>query len=206
MALTMAGSSVDVWALIAQNTVREGAAVDLSDSYGSVLHIDAALGTAAAHIGSKILVQVSSAAADDEFWTTIHDFVALVGTNEIEPLITDDPLAAGSTHLHVASTTNYEVGLADGGTILAFVLDNTVANSELVRIVSCVNDASLDILDGTKRNHTLNTSVLSCITATFAIELPMGTLRARVVVDNTYDINGCTVYSRTRVSKVTAVA
>ncbi|MBE3124821.1 MAG: hypothetical protein IMZ57_04095 [Acidobacteria bacterium] len=205
MALTMAGSEVDAWASVSQNTVREGAVVDLSDSYGSVLHIDAALGAAAtAHVGTRFLIQVSSAAADDEFWTTLHDIIALVGTNDAETIL-DEPLAAGATHIHVASTTAYEVGLADGGTIQVLLVDATSANSELIRIVSCVNDASIDILDGTKREHAVGTP-LSYITATFTFELPIGTLRARVIVDNTYDFNGAIVLSRTRVTKVTAVA
>jgi hypothetical protein len=44
----------------------------------------------------------------------------------------------------------------NGGTLLAFLLDNTVANSELIRIVSTSVEAGNDhinILDGVKRQY-----------------------------------------------------
>jgi hypothetical protein len=205
MALTQAGSALDAWALIAQNAVREGAVVDLSDSHQSILHIDVALGNTTAHTGTRIIVQTASAAADDEFWTERHDFVALVGTANTE-VVLDDPLAALAVQIHVADLTGFTV--ATGGTLLAFLLDNTVADSELIRITSTSVEGANDhinILDGVKRAHAVTTSVLSNIASTFAVELPLGTLRARVIIDNLYDADGATVYSRTRVTKVTAM-
>jgi len=206
MALTMAGAALDAWALIAQNAVREGAIVTCSDSYQTILHVDVALGNTTAHTGTRIIVECSSAAADDEFWTARQDFTALVGTANTE-VVLDDPLAAAAVQIHVADLTGFAV--ATGGSLLAFLLDNTVANSELIRITSTsveVGNDHINILDGVKREHAVTTTVLSNIAATYAIELPLGTLRGRVIIDNLYDADGATVYSRTRVSKVTALS
>lgn len=206
MALTIAGAAVDVWTEIPQNTAGEGAVVDLSDSFASTLHIDVALGDTTAHTGTRIIVQTSSGAADDEFWTDRYDFVACVGTANTE-VILNDPLAAAATQIQVADLTGFTV--ATNGTLLAFLLDNTVANSELVRVVTTAvtggND-QINLLDGVKRERAFATSVLSNIAATFAIDLPMGTLRARVIVDNKYDADGAEAYFRTRVVKTTAVS
>ena len=206
MALTITGAALDAWEQIAQNDVREGAAVDLSGSFASALHIDVALGNTTAHTGTRILVQASSAAADDEFWTTIHDFIVLVGTANTE-VVLNNPLAAAASAIEVAELTGFTV--ATGGTLLAFLLDNTVANSELVRIVSTSVEAGNDLinlLDPVKREHAVTTSVLSNKAATYQVDLPMGALRARVIYDNLYDADGATMYSRTRVITTTAVA
>jgi len=96
MALTITGAALDAWALIAQNAVREGAVVDLSGSYASILHIDMALGNTTAHTGgTRIIVETSSSASDDEFWTVRYDSVHLVGTANTE-VVLNNPLAAAS--------------------------------------------------------------------------------------------------------------
>lgn len=206
MALTQAATAVDAWASIAQNAVREGAAVDVSDSYASIFHIDVALTSATAHTGTRILIQTSSAAADDEFWTTRLDFVALVGTAN-EELVLDDPLAAAATLIHVADLTGFTV--ATTGSLLAFLLDATPANSELIHIIltsDVEGNDHINILDGVKREHAVTTTKLYNIAASYAFELPLGTLRARVVYDNAYDVDGSTACSRTRITKVTALS
>ena len=204
MALTIAGSEIDAWALNATNTVRIGATVDVSDSYQSILHIDMALGTdATPHIGTRVLVQCSSSSADNEFWTERMDFIALVGTANTEA-ITNNPLAAAETSITVASTTGYVPGAADVPTLLCLLIDNTVANSELVRIVSYVSNTSVECMEGVKREHA-NTAVLTNVAATYSAELPLGTVRARVIYDNEYDTVGSGIYTRTRITKTTAL-
>jgi len=199
MALTIAEEVVDVWAEVAQDAFREGATIDISPNYGTILHIDVALGTETAHTGTEVLVQVSSSTADDEFWTTLKAFVALVGTAATEA-ITNNPLAASGTSITVASTTGY----ATNGTML-FLEDATFANSELVYQSDFVTDTSITILDGVKREHA-NTAVLFNLAETFAIELPLSTLRSRVIYNNAYDPDGSTVATRTRLVKTTALS
>lgn len=199
MALTISEETVDAWAEVAQDAFREGATKDISPNYGTILHIDVALGTETAHTGTEVLVQVSSSTADDEFWTTLKSFVVLVGTAALEA-ITNNPLAVGGTSITVASTT----GFATNGTLL-FLEDATFANSELVYQSDFVTNTSITILDGVKREHA-NTAVLFNLAETFAIELPLSTLRCRVVYNNAYDPDGSTVATRTRLVKTTALS
>ena len=205
MALTITPTAVDAWALTAQNAVREGTVMNLSDSFASMVFIDIALGDTTAHTGTRVLLQVSSAAADDEFWTDLVEFVAVVGTANTE-VVLNNPLAAAATAVEVADLTGFTV--ATGGVLLAFMLDNSVANSELVQIVSTSVEGGNDlinILDGVKREHAVTTTVLSNITESRAIAIPSGVLRARVLYDNLYDANGAAIYTRTRVVETTSV-
>jgi len=205
MALTITPTAVDAWALTAQNAVREGTVMNLSDSFASMVFIDIALGDTTAHTGTRVLLQVSSAAADDEFWTDLVEFVAVEGTANTE-VVLNNPLAAAGAQVEVAELTGFTV--ATGGILLAFMLDNTVANSELVHIVSTSVEGGNDLIniqDGVKREHAVTTTVLSNIAESRAIALPSGVLRARVLYDNLYDANGAAIYTRTRVVETTSV-
>jgi len=204
MALTITGSEVDAWALNATNTVRIGATVDCSDSYQSVLHIDMALGTTAtAHLGTKVLVQCSSSSADNEFWTERQDFLALTGTATIINL--DAQITAGETVVPVAATTGFVPGAADVPTLLCLLIDPTVADSELVRAVSYDSGVSVTIMEAVKRTHVTTTSYLANVAKTYAFDLPLGTVRARVIYDNEYDTAGSGIYTRTRITKTTVL-
>jgi len=205
MALTITPTAVDAWALTAQNAVREGTVMNLSDSFASMVFIDIALGDTTAHTGTRVLLQVSSAAADDEFWTDLVEFVAVEGTANTE-VVLNNPLAATGAQVEVADITGFTV--ATGGILLAFMLDNTVANSELVHIVSTSVEGGNDLIniqDGVKREHAVTTTVLSNIAESRAIAIPSGVLRARVLYDNLYDANGAAIYTRTRVVETTSV-
>lgn len=198
MAITKAVEALDVWAEIAQNAIREGAIGDLSPNYHSQLHLDLALTSEVAHTGTEIIVQIASAAADDEFWTDLVKFISITGTPAAET-ITNNPLAAAGTSITVASTT----GLITDAKLL-FLEDATLANSELVYQTAHVVDTSITILDGVKREHA-NTAVLYSLAQTYVIELPMSANRVRVLYNNKYDANGATVATRARISKVTAI-
>jgi hypothetical protein len=203
MALTKAVEAVDAWQEIAQDTVTEGTIVDLTSNYDSILHIDLAITTETAHTGTEILVQVSSAAADDEFWSTLKSFVSLIGTANSES-ITNDPLNAGEGDapdpITVASTTGY----ATNGTWL-FLEDATIANSELVYQVDFVTDTSITVLNGVKRTHQNTADLYNLAIPHRPIQLPMSANRVRVVYNNTFDPDGSTVAIRSRLAKVTAI-
>ena len=205
MALTIAATAVDAWALTAQNAVREGDVMNLSDSFASTVFVDVALGNTTAHTGTRILLQVSSSAADDEFWSDLVEFVAVVGTANTEVML-NNPLAASGVQIEVADLTGFTV--ATGGVLQAFLLDNTVGNSEIVQIVSTSVEGGNDLIniqDGVKRSHAVTTSVLSNVAESRAFALPGGVLRARVLYDNLYDANGATIYTRTRVVETTSL-
>ena len=200
MALTKSVAAVDEWAPIAQNAVREGATTDVSGCYEAALHIDVALSTTAvAHTGTKTIIQVTSNTTGDEDWSDFMQIVGPTGTANSEA-ITNDPLAAASTTATVASTTGY---VADG-VLPIFILDGTVANSELCLLVSAVADTSLTWLDGTTNEHAVSTVIFNVVES-FVIALPMYANRVRVIYDNTYDVDGSTVHTKCRISKVTAV-
>jgi len=202
----MAGLEVDVWALNATNTIRTGSIIDLSSNYSSIIHVSVALGTAdtTAHNGSRIIIQASSAASGNDNWTNIQDFVTLAGTLQLET-ITNNPLNVGGTTITMASTTGFEAGAANKPSILCFLKDTVdITKSELVVVTAYSLNTSVTLLEGVTNSHT-NTAVLNNIAATFAIALPLGTLRARVIYDNTYTTAGCGLYSRTHIVQVSAL-
>ncbi|MHC4984176.1 MAG: hypothetical protein ACYTF6_13540 [Planctomycetota bacterium] len=199
MALTIAATAVDAWAEVAQNAVREGAAMTISDSYVSHVYVDIALSNTTAHTGTRILLQVSSESSTDEFWVDLVEMIAVVGTANTEA-ITNNPAAAGTTVFTVADTTGY----AADGALLIFIEDATAANSELMLMVSHSANTSVTVQDGSTREHA-NTAVLSNVAESFIFTIPLGFLRARVIFDNTYDSDGATVFTRTRVVETTAL-
>ena len=199
MALTKSVAAVDEWAEIAQNAVREGALIDVSGCYSAILHIEIGLSTTTAHTGTKIAVQISGNTSGDEDWTTLVEFIGPIGTaNEASFDATE---AAGQTVLSVGLTAGFE---ADE-TRWIFIEDKGfAADSEMALLVSFVSNDTITIQDGlTNAKDTAD----DCynIADTYAIEIPMAANRVRVIYDNTYDANGSTVHTKTRISKVTAI-
>lgn len=203
MALTITGAQVNAWTALAQNTEADTDAIDLSGSYASHLAIDIGLTSATAHTGTRVIVDVSSYASTDEFWTPLVDFITCVGTAN-EEAITNNPLNAGEYDITVASTTGYTTVLADGGVQTIFLLDATVANSEILRVNNVITDSNIYSLDVVTRTHQ-NTAKLYSIAASHVIEIPFGIARARVIIDNTYDIDGSSVAWRVRKTTTTAL-
>lgn len=196
--LTKAVEAVDEWASIAQNAVREGATTDVSGNYRSVLHIDIALSSATAHTGTKVEIQVSSNTTGDEDWTTLTSRTAVVGTANPEAF--GGAEAAGQTMLTVASTTGY---VADE-TRWIFMKDDTVANSEMGLLVSAVTNTSVTVQDGTTNAHDASDTIYN-VAQNFVITIPIEYNRVRVIYDNTFDSDGSTVHTKTRISKVTGL-
>lgn len=197
MALTKAVAAVDATQEIAQNTVLEGATVDVSACYEAMLHIWFALSNATAHTGTKIKIQVSANTSGDEDWTDYLEFVSITGTTNLE-LITNNPLAAAGTSITVASTTGYVPGWV-------FLEDvSTFANSEWVYVTVVTTNTSLTILDGVTREHAQN-SICNSVAAVYTITLPPSAVRCRIVYDNTYDADGATVAIKASISKVTGL-
>ena len=195
-AVTKSVAAVDEWAAVAQNAVREGATTDISANYSTSLHIDLAVTSSTAHTGTKIEIQVSSNTSGDEDWSTLTSLVSGIGTANPEALAGAESAAA--TLLEVASTTGY---VADE-TRWVFILDNIVATSELVLLVSAVTDTSVTIQDGIANAHDASDTLYN-IAATFVVTIPIDYSRVRVIYDNTYDVDGSQVHTKCRVSQVT---
>ena len=184
------------WTAIAQNTIVASVVMDMSEKSKYTMNIHAALDTTTAHTGTRFIVQTSSVKEGNEDWYPHADFVALIGTAATD-LIEDNPLAAGSTDIALTGHA-----LTVEGKLL-FIEDATLANSELVLEASQTANEVV-ILDGTTNAHALNTAVFN-VAMNQNIALPTSAVRARVVVDNTYDDNGSTLNYAVRVSKVTGV-
>lgn len=196
---TKSVTAVDEWASIAQNAVREGATTDVSGDYDVILHIDVALTTGGtAHTGTKVDIQISSNTSGDEDWSTYRSFVSVTGTPNSEAVTGTE--AIGATVIECAST----VGLYDDDeTRFIFFLNGTVADSELGYLVSHVANVSVTVQDGITNAQT--SSTMYDIAQTYTIQIPFSTNRVRVMYDNTFDSNGSTVHTKTRISRVTAI-
>lgn len=201
MALTKGVESVTDWAAVAQNTVAESDTLDTSDHYGTLISIQAFLDSTTAHTGTKFQIQHSSNSSGDEDWIDYTEFVALIGTANSEA-ITDNPLSAASTTITMADTGgNYET--PPMGRWLA-IEDGTLVNSELVLNTGFTADTSITILDGTTNEHAQNTLMYD-IAISKGILIPFPVYRVRVVVNNTYDVDGSTLNYRVRAVSVTAI-
>lgn len=197
MAITKAAEAITDWTAVAQNTIVESGILDISGHYGTSLHIQAALDTTTAHTGTRFVIQVSSNASGDEDWEDLVEFIALVGTAATD-LIEDNPLAAGSTSLTLTAHALTVEG------IWILIEDVTLANSELIFVASQSTNAVV-ALDGTTNAHALNTAVFN-VADSKVISIPWNAgLRARLIVDNSYDVDGSTLNYKVRAVKNTAV-
>ncbi len=195
---TKSVAAIDEWAQVNQNAVREGATTDVSGAYDVMLHIDIALSTETAHTGTMIEVQVSSTTSGDEEWSTLGSpWVGPTGTANSEA--TSGTEVATSTVIECASTIGY---LADG-VIWIFFEHTTPANSEMALLVSHVANTSVTLLDGIGNDQTAGT--MFNIARRYVIPIPLSTNRVRVIYDNTFDVDGSTVHTRTRLSKTTGI-
>jgi len=197
MAITKSVSSVQDWTAVAQNTTGESAVFDASASYEAVLHIQAFLDTATVHTGTEFIIQTSSAASGDEDWEDFTKFVELVGTSNIEA-ITNNPLAVASTTITCVSTTGYVAGAWRA------IEDGTLVNSELVYQTGLTTDTNITIEDGTANEHVQNVNMYS-VAMVKDILLPIGIYRARLLINNTYDVDGSTINYKVRAVSVTAI-
>lgn len=188
-ALTIDPQSTTDWTAVAQNTVAESGTITCSGNYVTYLHTQAFLDSTTAHTGTEFLIQVSSKDSGDEDWHDFTRWTGLIGTANTEA-ITDNPLAATSTTITCADTGgNYET--PPMARWLA-IEDGTLVNSELILNTGYTTDTSITILDGTTNEHAQTTAMFD-IADTWVMALPLGTNRARLVVNNTYDIDGSTL-------------
>jgi len=197
MALTIGASAVTDWTAVAQNTIAESGIITLSSNYSTMLHLQAALDTTTAHTGTKFVVQVSSNATGDEDWQSFLEFVALIGT-AVTDLIEDNPLAASSTAIALTGHLLTTEG------IWLLIEDGTLANSELIFLASQSTN-EIVALDGTTNAHAQNTAIFN-IAISKVIQIPINAgMRARMIVDNSYDVDGSTLNFKLRTTQTTAI-
>ncbi len=197
-AQTKSTTAVDEWAEVAQNAVREGATIDVSGDFAVQIHISVALTAETAHTGSKIEIQTSGNTSGDEDWTTYKTLFSPTGTANSEA--TSGTETAGATVIECAST----VGLYDDDeTRWIFFEHTTIANSEMALLVSHVANTSVTVQDGITNDQTAGT--MFDIAQNYTVPLPFGANRFRIIYDNTFDVDGSTIHTYARISRVTAL-
>jgi hypothetical protein len=204
--LTKSVAALDEWQAVAASTVVEGATVDVSACYQSVLTIFAAIVTAATVAnGADIRVQISANTTGDEDW---FDFVNFIGPTAAasasnSEAITDNPLHAGDTTILCASTTGYALPSASTDNGLRYIKDATIANSEVILQTAMTTNTSIGILDGVTNQHAQNTLMWN-IVAAYTCQLPDSAVRARIVYNNCKDTTA-QIDVMSRILKITAI-
>ncbi|PKN71200.1 MAG: hypothetical protein CVU54_01905 [Deltaproteobacteria bacterium HGW-Deltaproteobacteria-12] len=119
-----------------QTGIVESAEIDLTNVFEAVVHIDIALTGPTAHLGTEIIVQIRKEATVDE-WTTLTRFTALGGKTAFH-MHPNGNINAGQKVIGVDNPT--AGNLNHVGKHL-FILNTTVANSEIVYQTFCGADA-----------------------------------------------------------------
>jgi len=185
------------WTAVAQNAVGESGELVLSDAYWADLMIQAFLDGETAHTGTRFVVQASFADSGDEDWADLFEFVGLIDASPLSEALTNDPLEAAGTTITMAATADFVNGAWHA------IEESTLANSELFWQVAVTTNTSVTTKDGVTNEHAKNTVCYTqALSRTFRIDGAYS--RARVLVDNTYDADGCTLDYKVRYSKVTA--
>jgi hypothetical protein len=205
-ALTKSGAEVDAWAAVLEDAIRIGATTDISDCYSAVLYIDVALTAVDLHEGTQLIVQTSGATAGTENWV---DFTKLLCLADRSATAADGEATVG-----IITDANTVIDVADTdagkweteGTRWFFVLDGTVANSEMLQIQAYTNDASFNLVDNPVRTHASGV-VLWDTAEKYQITLPIGAQRVRVIYDNTWDGDGtgAQMHCRSYITQVTGL-
>lgn len=187
---------VNDWTAVAQNTLVKSDELQVDAVPKATMHIQAALDATDAHTGTRFIVQTSDQLTGDEDWQPHTEFVALIGTAATDA-IENNPLAAGST---VIALTGH--ALTVEGKLL-FIEDATLVNSEIVMESATATNA-ITIIDGTTNAHVATTAIFN-VAAIQNVALPSTAMRARLIVDNTYDNNGSTLNYKLSVTKSAGV-
>jgi len=202
-ALTITSSIIDDWAAVAEGATDESTVIALSANYATFVHIQAFTDMNDAHEGTLFSIQVSGAAAGDEDWSELTQFIALVGDGDSEP-IDDDPLDATDTTIVVSDTGGgYET--EPMGKWIA-IEDGTLINSELCWITGFTTDTNITVLDGVTNAHAVST-LLWDVAMSRTIMIPFGSgARAKVICMNGYDIDGTASSLNWKVGKTVTTA
>ena len=181
------------WTAVAQNAIVASGVAELREKSKHIMYIQAAINTTTPHTGTRFIVETSSSESGNN-WCPLTDFVALIGTATTSA--TENDLAVGGK-----SITSTSHGLTVEG-ILLFIEDGTLANSEIGRIAAIPDANTITLLDGVTNAHATGTNIFN-IAMAMNVTLPSTAMRARLVVDNTYDEDGSTLDCR--VDVVTAI-
>lgn len=124
------------WTSVALAAVVESAEIDLSDAFAATLHIDVAIVGTTAHLGTEIIVQIRKEATVDE-WTEWARFSMCAGLTAFKT----DVLSTAAAGQKVIPVNNPTAGNLNHIMKNIFILDATIANSEICFQTACGADA-----------------------------------------------------------------
>ena len=188
--------------------IKETGSIDVSGAYEATLHIDVCPGSAAAHEGTEVIVQVSSEAGEDGSWSTLTEYISVVGT--FVKMDCND--TNSGTTIYV---TDPESGLDHDGKVI-FIYDTaTIGNSQIAYQIDHTDNTgdTITVLDTPDHATDTDCDVLTIDTfgvsavAAKPIKLPSSVSQARVIFNNYYDNDGTAadVVVRCRVTMMTAL-
>jgi hypothetical protein len=124
------------WTAVALGAAVESADIDLTDFYSALLHVDIAITGTTAHLGTEIIVQIRKEATVDE-WTEWARLVSCSGLTAFKT----DVLSTANAGQKVIPVNNPTAGNLNHIMKNIFILDATVANSEICFQTACGADA-----------------------------------------------------------------
>lgn len=125
------------WNEMTLNQTVETDSIDVSDSFGTILHIDCCVTETDTSTGFRVVVEIASEAGVDDAWTTVVDIIAFSLNNVAVAAVLPGNVAAGLTVIGI--TNPVATGVDDDGKF-KFIRNDTLANSEIVYQVSNSGD------------------------------------------------------------------
>lgn len=192
---TTALDGIDAWQSLAAATVAVGNSEDISLSYSTVVYIEVAYTHANPQEGVSGVIEISSMTADD--WTVYREWSMTGATPNLDDLDEGGGASIGDATINVTdSTGNYDDNLS-----LFFVVDTTVAESEVLRVKSEAGNA-ITLCENLKYAH-VDQEVTTDEVYQKSFSIPFAASYVRVLVNNT-DADA-TIHWRSHCSKVTAL-
>lgn len=192
---TTALDGIDAWQSLAVATVAVGNSKNISLSFSTVVYIEVAYTHANAQAGVTGVIETSPLTGDD--WTVLTPWSTTGGTPNLDDLDEGGGASAGDTTINVTdSTGNYDDNFS-----LFFVVDTTVAESEVLRVKSEAGNA-ITLCQDLKYNH-VDTEVTTDIVYQKSFSIPFPAAFVRVLVNNS-DADA-TIHWRSHCSLVTAL-
>ena len=192
---TTALDGIDAWQALAAGTLAVGNSESLTGSYATTVYIEIAYTAAALQSGVDVIIEISMLTGDD--WTELTTYQTTAATPNLDDLDEDGGASQGDPSINVTdSTGNYD----DNGSLF-FVIDTTVAESEVMRVKSEAGNA-ITLCQDLKYDH-VSEEVTTDEVYQNTIAIPFPAAYVRVIVNNTDADAG--IHWRSHCSKVTSL-
>ena len=191
---TTAFDAIDAWQALAAATLAVGNSEDISASYSTIVYVEVALTGAAAQEGVTVSVETSMLTGDD--WVELVSFKGTAETPGLDDV--NDTPAAGESTITLTDMVTDEFDVIGRKW---FIVDTTVAESEVVRTKSIGASDTVTLCQDLKYTHA-DGEVVTDRVDQWQIAIPFPAAYVRVIVNNT-DADAA-VHWRSHCSKVTA--